>query len=178
MLDTAARALAAGLALVAALATSACSARDADQNAPAGAPARTTAAGSPSSTSDGSTKEYPMKIALTVGDERFGAALADSAAARDLAAQLPLTIDMTDHGQVEKTGRLPAPLSLDGQPDAADPDVGDVGYYAPGEDLVLYYGDQSSFPGIVVLGQMDDEAAPRLAEMEGPVTVTIEADDE
>lgn len=119
-----------------------------------------------------------MKIALTVGDERFGAALADSAAARDLAAQLPLTIDMTDHGQVEKTGRLPAPLSLDGQPDAADPDVGDVGYYAPGEDLVLYYGDQSSFPGIVVLGQMDDEAAPRLAEMEGPVTVTIEADDE
>ena len=59
---------------------------------------------------------------------------------------------MVDHGGVEKTGPLPSPLSLDGQPEGADPDVGDLGYYAPGNDLVLYYGDQSYFPGIVVLG--------------------------
>ena len=60
---------------------------------------------------------------------------------------------MVDHGGVEKTGPLPGPLSLEGQPEGADPDVGDLGYYAPGNDLVLYYGDQSYFPGIVVLGQ-------------------------
>ena len=40
---------------------------------------------------------------------------------------------MVDHGGVEKTGPLPSPLSLDGQPDGADPDVGDLGYYAPGQ---------------------------------------------
>ena len=73
-----------------------------------------------------------MKIQITVGDQRFQATLSDSAAGRDLAAQLPLTIEMIDHGSVEKTGPLPLPLSLDGQPDGADPDVGDVGYYAPG----------------------------------------------
>ena len=38
---------------------------------------------------------------------------------------------MTDHGSVEKTGPLPAPLSRAGQPDGADPDAGDVGYHAP-----------------------------------------------
>ena len=82
---------------------------------------------------------------------------------------------MIDHGGVEKTGPLPAPLSLDGQPEGADPDVGDVGYYAPGNDLVLYYGDQSYFPGIVVLGRMEGGAAERLAALHGPVTATVEA---
>ena len=82
---------------------------------------------------------------------------------------------MVDHGGVEKTGRLPSPLSLAGQPDGADPDVGDLGYYAPGNDLVLYYGDQSFFPGIVVLGRLDGDAAQRISGIDGPVTATVEA---
>ena len=45
----------------------------------------------------------------------------DSAAARDLVAQLPVTVDMTDHGGVEKPGPPPSPLSLDGQPGAQTP---------------------------------------------------------
>ena len=56
---------------------------------------------------------------------------------------------------VEETGPLRSPLSLEGQPAGADPDVGDLGYYAPGNDLVLYYGDQSYYAGIVVLGRLD-----------------------
>jgi hypothetical protein len=49
-----------------------------------------------------------MKIQITIGDERFQATIFDSAAGHDLIAQLPLTIEMTDHGSVEKTGPLPA----------------------------------------------------------------------
>src|SRR4051794_19620792 len=116
-----------------------------------------------------------MKIHITIGDVRFGATLADSAATRDLLAQLPVTVAMVDHGGVEKTGPLPSPLSLTGQPEGADPDVGDVGYYAPGNDLVLYYGDQSYFPGIVILGRLDDDAAQHIAHLDGPVTATVEA---
>ena len=116
-----------------------------------------------------------MKIRITAGDQSFGATLADSAAARDLVALLPVTLDMVDHGGVEKTGRLPAALSLTGQPEGADPDVGDLGYYAPGHDLVLYYGDQSYFPGIVILGRLDGDAAEQIAGMAGPVTATVEA---
>ncbi|MFK5688334.1 cyclophilin-like fold protein [Ornithinimicrobium sp. LYQ92] len=115
-----------------------------------------------------------MTISITIGDDRFTATLDDSAATRDLVAQLPVTVDMVDHGGVEKTGRLPSALSLDGQPDGADPDVGDLGYYAPGGDLVLYYGDQGYFPGIVVLGRMDGGASARIAEIDGPVTATVE----
>lgn len=52
----------------------------------------------------GSTQEDESRIEITIGDERFQATLDDSAASRDLLAQLPVTVDMTDHGTVEKTG--------------------------------------------------------------------------
>jgi hypothetical protein len=120
-------------------------------------------------------QENRMNIQITIGDQTFGATLQDSPAARDLVAQLPVTVEMVDHGGVEKTGPLPGPLSLEGQPEGADPDVGDVGYYAPGNDLVLYYGDQSYFPGIVALGRMDGDAAERIADMDGSVTATVQA---
>ncbi|WP_255467428.1 cyclophilin-like fold protein [Aeromicrobium senzhongii] len=120
-------------------------------------------------------QENIMQIRITIGDERFTATLDDSAAADDLLAQLPVTIDMVDHGGVEKTGPLPSPLSLAGQPEGADPDVGDLGYYAPGRDLVLYYGDQSYFDGIVVLGRLDGDAAKRIAQLDGNVTARVEA---
>jgi hypothetical protein len=120
-------------------------------------------------------EEDRMNIQITIDDQSFGATLRDSPAGQDLLAQLPLTVEMVDHGGVEKTGPLPGPLSLDGQPEGADPDVGDVGYYAPGNDLVLYYGDQSYFPGIVVLGRMSSDAAERIAGMDGSVTATVEA---
>jgi hypothetical protein len=121
------------------------------------------------------TSPMPMKIQITIADQQFSATLGDTAATRDLAAQLPVTVDMVDHGGVEKTGPLTSPLSVDGEPEGADPEVGAVGYYTPGNDLVLYYGDQSYFPGIVVLGRLDGDAAARIAELDGPVTATVEA---
>ncbi len=140
------------------------------------APVSSNASTSPRTTA--AHEENTLRIQITIGEQRFGAALADSAAARDLVAQLPTTIDMVDHGRVEKTGPLPSPLSLEGQPDGADPDVGDLGYYAPGHDLVLYYGDQSYLPGIVILGQLDGDAARRISALDGSVTVTVEAHDD
>ncbi len=120
-------------------------------------------------------QENRMNIQITIRDQTFAATLQESPAAHDLVAQLPVTVEMIDHGGVEKTGRLPGPLSLEGQPEGADPEVGHVGYYAPGNDLVLYYGDQSYFPGIVVLGRMDGDAAERIANMDGSVTATVKA---
>lgn len=115
-----------------------------------------------------------MQLEITIGDQQFTADLRDSAANRDLLAQLPVTLEMSDHGGVEKTGRLPSALSLDGQPSGADPDVGDVGYYAPGNDLVVYYGDQSYYEGIVVLGRLQGDAAERIADMDGTVRVQVQ----
>jgi hypothetical protein len=145
---------------------------DARGGTPAASPAPSTVQ---TRTDSSPRQEEQMKIQITIGDQGFAATIFDSAAGRDLIAQLPLTIDMTDHGAVEKTGPLPAPLSRDGQPDGADPDVGDVGYYALGNDLVFYYGDQSYYPDIVILGRLDGDAASRIADINGAVTATVEA---
>ncbi len=130
---------------------------------------------SPQSTAPTRTpvQEDTMRIEISINDQRFQATLDDSAASRDLVAQLPLTVKMSDHGAVEKTGPLPSPLSLIGQPAGADPDVGDVGYYAPGNDFVLYYGDQSYYNGIVVLGHLEGDAAVRIADIHGSITATV-----
>jgi hypothetical protein len=140
-------------------------------------PNAATSGSSPSQPSIATTptpvQEDTMRIEISIDDQRFQATLDDSAASRDLIAQLPLTLEMIDHGGVEKTGPLSSPLSLDGQPAGADPDVGDVGYYAPGNDFVLYYGDQSYYNGIVVLGHLEGDAAERIADVQGRVTATV-----
>ena len=181
-------AAAAGLALTACGPTSpaaspAASPAPTATNDTAGAPTDVTPTGSVTSpgqqtspaATHGTNPEDQMRIAITIGDQRFHATLKDSPASRDLLAQLPVTLRMDDHASVEKTGALPSPVSLDGQPAGADPDVGDVGYYAPGNDLVLYYGDMSYNNGIVILGRLDGDAAQRIADIEGFITATVTA---
>jgi len=170
-----------GVVATLALVLSGCSAESTEPESPDSTPRASTAPEPEPSESRGGpapttrNEEADVQIQITVGDQRFTAELDESAASRDLVAQLPVTLQMRDHGSVEKTGRLSSPLSLSGQPRGADPDIGDVGYYAPGQDLVLYYGDQSYFDGIVVLGRMEDGAASRLSSLAGTVTVTVSA---
>jgi hypothetical protein len=95
----------------------------------------------------------PLKI--TIADTVITARLADNATARDLAAQLPLTLAFKDFNQVEKIAKLPRPLSMEGIPAGDDPDIGDIGYYAPSGDLVFYYGDVGYWNGIVRIGRFD-----------------------
>jgi hypothetical protein len=97
--------------------------------------------------------ETPIKV--TIGDRLITARLADNATARDLAGQLPLTLTFKDFNQVEKIAKLPRRLSIDGVPAGADPDIRDIGYYAPTGDLVFYYGDVGYWNGIVRIGRFD-----------------------
>jgi hypothetical protein len=95
------------------------------------------------------------------------ARLDDNATARELAGQLPLTLTVRDHNGVEKTAPLPRPLVTDGAPEGHDPAAGDIGYYAPAGDVVLYYDDEAPyFSGIVRIGEFDGDldALRRLAD--------------
>jgi hypothetical protein len=97
--------------------------------------------------------ETPIKI--TIADKVITARLADNATALDLAAQLPLTLSFKDFNHVEKIATLPRRLSLDDAPAGADPDIGDIAYYAPSGNLVFYYGDVGYWNGIVCIGRFD-----------------------
>lgn len=62
-----------------------------------------------------------MNIRLAIDGTPVDATLNDSAAARDFAAQLPLTLNLTDFHQAEKIADLPRRLSTSGAPDGAAP---------------------------------------------------------
>lgn len=112
-------------------------------------------------------------IRVTVGDQTFIAELYDNPTARDLADQPPLTITMDDLNKLEKTGPLPQALTTDGAPAGSDPNINEIGYYAPGRNLVLYYGDVGYYNGIIRIGRFDD-AIDTIADLADGVTVTVE----
>jgi hypothetical protein len=114
------------------------------------------------------------RLEIRTGSVRLLATLRDTAAARDLRAQLPARLTMRDHRGVEKTGPLLRALTVTDEPRGADPEVGDLGYYAPGNDLVLYYGDQSHYSGIVILGRLEGDLAA-LADLEGDIDVQVDS---
>ncbi|KZX21169.1 cyclophilin-like fold protein [Rathayibacter tanaceti] len=110
-------------------------------------------------------------LTLTVGDRVVTARLNDTPAARALAEQLPLTLAFDDLNAVEKTAPLASPPSMAGMPSGDDPEVGDIGLWAPSGDLVLYYGDVGYWDGIARLGTFDDVEA--IASLTGPFTGTL-----
>jgi hypothetical protein len=137
-----------------------------------GAPSSTSAS-TPTASPTGETMPDATGTAITMAiDGRvLTATLHDNPAANALVEQLPLTLTFDDFNSVEKTARLPSSLSMRGMPEGDDPEIGDIGFWAPGGDLVLYYGDVGYWDGIAKLGTFDDVEA--IATRSGPFTVTI-----
>lgn len=115
-----------------------------------------------------------MNIRLTVDGHPVAATLNDSATARDFAALLPLTLNLSDFHQTERIADLPRRLSISGAPEAAAGKAGDLAYYAPWGNLAVFYRDGGSdpAPGLVILGRVTADDIERLATA---VKVTIEA---
>lgn len=135
----------------------------------ASASQRTPTATAPASPSD--DKGTAMNIRLTIEGHRVDATLNDSATARDFAALLPLTLNLSDFHETEKIADLPRRLSTFGAPDAAEAKPGDLAYYAPWGNLALFYrGSGSSDAGLIILGSVHGDTE-RLATA---TKVTIE----
>jgi hypothetical protein len=117
-------------------------------------------------------KAETMKIRLTIGNRLQTATLADSAAARDFASLLPLTLRLEDYASTEKIADLPRRLSIEGAPEGHDPSVGDITYYAPWGNLAIFHRDFDYSRGLVHLGTMEGGVAALATP--GPVQVTIE----
>ncbi len=161
-------------AFLAAVTLSACGDEEAER--PASAPETSTQA-SPESAGTSTPTNEPsdaMRLRLTFGDTELTGRLDDNATARDLARRLPLTLTFRDHNSAEKTAPLPAQLSTDGAPDGHDPAAGDIGYYAPGGDFVLYYDDAAPyFDGIIRIGEFRGDLTALEQQTDG-VRIRIE----
>ena len=124
---------------------------------------------------DSTARDGSTAIRIIVNDQVVTGVLWDNATSRSLIDQLPLTLTFKDLNGVEKTGRVPQPLSMDGMPEGDDPKPNEIGYYAPSGDLVLYYGDVGYWPGIARIGQFTSDLAP-IQDRDADFTATIEID--
>jgi hypothetical protein len=112
-----------------------------------------------------------MRISITIGDDVLTATLNHSAAAREFAALLPLTLALKDYNATEKISDLPRRLSRSGAPPGFDPGVGDIAYYAPWGNLAIFYRDFGYSEGLISLGRID--AGAEVLTQRGPVEATF-----
>lgn len=117
-------------------------------------------------------KTDTMQIRMTINGQSLTASLDDSATSRDFISLLPMTIELADYAATEKIAYLPRKLATAGAPAGADPSVGDIAYYEPWGNLVIYYKDFGYSNGLIKLGRIDTDV--KVLSVPGPLTVTIE----
>ena len=112
-----------------------------------------------------------MQINMDIEGTTITAALENSAAAKDFASLLPLTLTLEDYASTEKISDLPRRLSTTGSPSGITPKVGDVTYYAPWGNLAIFHKGFRYSDGLVKLGTLN--AGVEIMRRPGPLKVTI-----
>ena len=93
-----------------------------------------------------------MKIQVQSGELVIVYTLNDSQAAKDLYAQLPLTLEVKDFSTNEKTFYPPEKLDVSDTP-MANADKGSLCYYAPWADVVMFYDHFGRGSSLYALGE-------------------------
>ncbi|PHP52977.1 cyclophilin-like fold protein [Actinomyces ruminis] len=129
--------------------------------------------GSPHPTSE-ATMTATQPIRITFGGALYGTVLAatldDNAATRSLLAQLPLELTFSDYGGQELTASLPQDLDTTGL-SASAPQTGDIAWYQPNRVLVLYYTSIDSWPGLYVIGHINDDVSALAGQEDLPASI-------
>jgi hypothetical protein len=92
-----------------------------------------------------------MKVRVTANSKTTVFELNNSQAAKDLYAQLPLSIKVEDYSDNEKIFYPPRKLNTSDAPQA-DARAGTLAYYAPWGDVVMFYKNFGSASGLYELG--------------------------
>jgi hypothetical protein len=95
--------------------------------------------------------ETAMHITVKGNGNTIVFELNDSQAAKDLYAQLPLSIEVENHGSTEKIFYPPKKLDIASTPQA-DAQAGTLAYYKPWGDVVMFYARFGSAAGLYELG--------------------------
>lgn len=98
-----------------------------------------------------SEDQKAMKINVKANGNTIVFKLNNSQAAKDLYAQLPLSISVENYSNNEKIFYPPKKLNTTDTPQA-DAQVGTLAYYAPWGDVVMFYGSFGSAAGLYELG--------------------------
>ena len=94
-----------------------------------------------------------MRVSIQSKENTVVFELNDSRAAKDLYAQLPLNVTVADYGGIEKVFNPPNRLATSNTP-LAKAKIGTFAYYAPWNNVVMFYADYGSASGLYELGKV------------------------
>lgn len=93
-----------------------------------------------------------LKIRVSGNDQVAVFELNDSRAARSLYEQLPLTVQVENYGGNEKIFYPPQKLETEDTHLTDGGEAGGLAYFAPWNDVVMYYGSFGPYSGLYELG--------------------------
>jgi len=100
-------------------------------------------------------------------------ALGGNPTAKAFAALLPLTLTLSDYGDVEKVSDLPRKLTAGRAPAGFESSTGDMTYYAPWGNLAIFRKGFRYSNGLIRLGSIDTglEALDRSGALRAAITL-------
>ena len=96
-----------------------------------------------------------MKIEFVCENGAGTAILNDTNAAKSFYENLPLELNLKDYAGREKIAYLPVRLNILGDP-SSDGKVGEIAYFSPWGNLVLFYKPQPYYDGLINLGKFEN----------------------
>ncbi len=110
-----------------------------------------------------------VRIRITSDAGEIVFALNDSPAAKALEAQLPLSVDTEPYSDNEIVFQPEKPLDTENGIEGGGTE-GYLGYFAPWNNVVMYYGDFEEYPGLYILGKAVS-GAESIREVKGRITI-------
>ena len=118
-------------------------------------------------------KKSAVKIRIIIADTRLTATLENMQAAWDFVTLLPLDLTLADYNGTEKITDLPAKLSHKDAPEGYIPKVGDIAYFAPWGNLVLFYHGFDYSRGLIRLGQIEGNVEALMGDSDIKVRIEL-----
>lgn len=112
-----------------------------------------------------------MKVRFLFAKHRVDTTLYDNPSARDFASMLPLDLKIEDYSDNEKIAYLPRKLTEKGSGPFGNEQPGDLCYYAPWGDVILFYATYRYSSGLIRLGRVDGGIEPMLTRGEFPLRI-------
>ncbi len=125
----------------------------------------------PNAIAENTVKYQGNTMNITIEQSTFSAELADTQAAKELTALLPLMLEMQDHLNNEKFAELPKSLSRQDQA-VGRIEAGDIMLWG-GDTLVVFYESFHSSYRYTRLGKIKNTAQLKNAVGAGKVTMTF-----
>jgi len=117
----------------------------------------------------GAAVREPVTIRVSSEAGEIVFALNDTPAAKSLAAQLPLSTDTEPYSDNEIVFHPEEPLDTENGVEGGG-SAGYLGYFAPWNNVVMYYGDFDEYPGLYILGEAVS-GAEYIKDITGTITI-------